>query len=151
MSGARRNDPCPCGSGKKYKNCCYDKDYTRANPKTTLVDITLDNGSKMKKRVASLNSLPAYNKNGLAPDITPAEMMDLCLDEILNILRKEKVGMLRDLTDSVILKMDVVPSFTYKQIADRIIADGRFEIAAGQICGLRGTDPLGLMAERLKI
>ncbi|NLT57882.1 MAG: preprotein translocase subunit SecA [Clostridiales bacterium] len=21
-----RNDPCPCGSGKKYKHCCYDKD-----------------------------------------------------------------------------------------------------------------------------
>ena len=21
-----RNDPCPCGSGKKYKNCCLDKD-----------------------------------------------------------------------------------------------------------------------------
>lgn len=21
-----RNDPCPCGSGKKYKKCCYDKD-----------------------------------------------------------------------------------------------------------------------------
>ncbi|MBQ8807689.1 MAG: SEC-C domain-containing protein, partial [Clostridia bacterium] len=20
-----RNDPCPCGSGKKYKNCCMDK------------------------------------------------------------------------------------------------------------------------------
>ena len=20
-----RNDPCPCGSGKKYKNCCWDK------------------------------------------------------------------------------------------------------------------------------
>ena len=19
-----RNDPCPCGSGKKYKNCCLD-------------------------------------------------------------------------------------------------------------------------------
>jgi len=23
--GIRRNDPCPCGSGKKYKNCCLDK------------------------------------------------------------------------------------------------------------------------------
>jgi len=23
---AGRNDPCPCGSGKKYKNCCLDKD-----------------------------------------------------------------------------------------------------------------------------
>ena len=21
-----RNDPCPCGSGKKYKNCCWAKD-----------------------------------------------------------------------------------------------------------------------------
>ena len=24
-----RNDPCPCGSGKKYKNCCYP-DKTKA-------------------------------------------------------------------------------------------------------------------------
>ena len=23
---AGRNDPCPCGSGKKYKKCCLDKD-----------------------------------------------------------------------------------------------------------------------------
>ena len=23
-----RNDPCPCGSGKKYKNCCLDKDLS---------------------------------------------------------------------------------------------------------------------------
>ena len=22
-----RNAPCPCGSGKKYGNCCYDKDF----------------------------------------------------------------------------------------------------------------------------
>ena len=24
-----RNDPCPCGSGKKYKHCCHDKDQQR--------------------------------------------------------------------------------------------------------------------------
>jgi hypothetical protein len=23
-----RNDPCPCGSGKKYKKCCMEKDNT---------------------------------------------------------------------------------------------------------------------------
>ena len=23
-----RNDPCPCGSGKKYKNCCWNKDQS---------------------------------------------------------------------------------------------------------------------------
>ncbi len=22
-----RNDPCPCGSGKKYKHCCYEADH----------------------------------------------------------------------------------------------------------------------------
>ena len=26
MSKTNRNNPCPCGSGKKYKKCCYKKD-----------------------------------------------------------------------------------------------------------------------------
>jgi preprotein translocase subunit SecA len=26
-----RNDPCPCGSGKKYKKCCWDKDNKAAD------------------------------------------------------------------------------------------------------------------------
>ena len=25
QSKTGRNDPCPCGSGKKYKKCCIDK------------------------------------------------------------------------------------------------------------------------------
>ena len=25
-----RNEPCPCGSGRKYKQCCLNKDETRA-------------------------------------------------------------------------------------------------------------------------
>lgn len=32
-NNVRRNDPCPCGSGKKYKNCCLNsgryETYTR--------------------------------------------------------------------------------------------------------------------------
>jgi preprotein translocase subunit SecA len=27
-----RNDPCPCGSGKKYKNCCMKKEHGGAMP-----------------------------------------------------------------------------------------------------------------------
>jgi hypothetical protein len=27
-----RNDRCPCGSGKKYKNCCADKRASRMSP-----------------------------------------------------------------------------------------------------------------------
>lgn len=26
MTKIGRNDPCPCGSGKKYKNCCLGKE-----------------------------------------------------------------------------------------------------------------------------
>ncbi|MEW6759152.1 MAG: SEC-C metal-binding domain-containing protein, partial [Acidobacteriota bacterium] len=26
MTGPGRNDPCPCGSGKKFKKCCLGKD-----------------------------------------------------------------------------------------------------------------------------
>ena len=35
--GNQRNKPCPCGSGKKYKNCCLNK-----KPRTT--SITMDMG-----------------------------------------------------------------------------------------------------------
>jgi hypothetical protein len=27
----QRNDPCPCGSGKKYKKCCLPKDRDQAH------------------------------------------------------------------------------------------------------------------------
>lgn len=27
-----RNDPCPCGSGKKYKNCCAGKRARKMSP-----------------------------------------------------------------------------------------------------------------------
>jgi tetratricopeptide (TPR) repeat protein len=30
MAKTGRNDPCPCGSGKKYKRCCVEKDETAA-------------------------------------------------------------------------------------------------------------------------
>ena len=30
MSRAGRNDPCPCGSGKKYKHCCFARDQNTA-------------------------------------------------------------------------------------------------------------------------
>ena len=32
MKKVRRNDPCPCGSGRKYKNCCQRKSRPAAAP-----------------------------------------------------------------------------------------------------------------------
>lgn len=30
MNKTGRNDPCPCGSGKKFKKCCESKKATKA-------------------------------------------------------------------------------------------------------------------------
>ena len=35
MIAINRNDPCPCGSGKKYKKCCYLTTHDAANDDTT--------------------------------------------------------------------------------------------------------------------
>lgn len=36
-----RNDPCPCGSGKKYKNCCIDKDNTGVSSKMGMIALVV--------------------------------------------------------------------------------------------------------------
>lgn len=30
MAKVQRNEPCPCGSGKKYKHCCVDRPEEKA-------------------------------------------------------------------------------------------------------------------------
>jgi hypothetical protein len=36
-----RNDPCPCGSGKKYKRCCIEKDQQRLQESSPVAGLTL--------------------------------------------------------------------------------------------------------------
>src|SRR5262249_48546250 len=35
-----RNEPCHCGSGKKYKHCCYDKDRERLQNSSDVAGLT---------------------------------------------------------------------------------------------------------------
>ena len=126
----RRNDPCPCGSGKKYKNCCYIKNYETVIPEKKGVKFTMDDGSTSSMSITAIDSIPTHNANGLQPDITAEQMMDLCLDEIHQALQIEKAGTLHDLIDAALREMDIVPVFTYRQIADRMERDGRFEAFA---------------------
>ena len=48
QSRVSRNDSCPCGSGKKYKQCCMSKEHEGRSPRTT-ASIT-DLQGKPKKR-----------------------------------------------------------------------------------------------------
>ncbi len=150
MNAARRNDPCPCGSGKKYKNCCYRENYTQATPTKKTVHFSQPEGFITSAPITSFDAIPTHNKNGLRPEITSEQMMDLCLDEIYKSLATEHVGMTNDLVDAVLHEMDIVPTFTYREIAERIVQDGRFSVFNGQICSLNGTDPVTLMAEKLR-
>lgn len=40
VSKTGRNDRCPCGSGKKYKRCCFDKDQERLRHSTSIAGVT---------------------------------------------------------------------------------------------------------------
>jgi hypothetical protein len=35
----KRNEPCHCGSGKKYKNCCFEKDNSGIRSKTGMIGL----------------------------------------------------------------------------------------------------------------
>ena len=41
MSKIRRNEPCPCGSGLKYKRCCLTKHEARALPSSSMRQLKL--------------------------------------------------------------------------------------------------------------
>ncbi len=147
MQAVGRNAPCPCGSGKKYKNCCYRTNYSEAAAPRKTIHFTEPRASIP---ITTFDAIPTHNKNGLRPEITPEQMMDLCLDEIHKTLTHERVGATKDLVDAVLREMDVVPTFTYRQIAERMEQDDRFSVFNGQLCSLTGTDPVALMAEKLQ-
>ena len=50
-----RNDPCPCGSGKKYKKCCLDKDvYANTAGFTEDLSPPADTGSSSDTKVSDV-------------------------------------------------------------------------------------------------
>ena len=55
-----RNDPCPCGSGKKYKHCCLGKevDKTRSGPAQAITDAIAE--AAAEQPFSSLEELNAF-------------------------------------------------------------------------------------------
>lgn len=50
-----RNDPCPCGSGKKYKKCCYKSDLSK-------VDGVVPQPKDLKKRKFKVVGKPSEDE-----------------------------------------------------------------------------------------
>jgi len=96
MSKVGRNDPCPCGSGKKYKQCCWNKrlplgkrkfkaSVIKSGPLKQIPDLMERTFGDAISGEASSNLKDALKK--LAPK--PDEMPDIDAGESLKEYLKE--------------------------------------------------------------
>lgn len=56
-----RNDPCPCGSGKKYKQCCLNKKAPATKRKLTAKWVNAPQGPNLMDRTFG-NSVASAGK-----------------------------------------------------------------------------------------
>jgi hypothetical protein len=62
-----RNGPCHCGSGKKYKHCCYEKDKKRLHESSNVAGMTLDELDASPEEHLTAADLAGANAYQLAP------------------------------------------------------------------------------------
>lgn len=74
-----RNEPCPCGSGKKYKKCCLKKDLSRENEPLQEAGLSPTVGEGL-----SLEMMPE-----LDPETTLGDLFDIKCTEIKDDETKE--------------------------------------------------------------
>jgi len=63
---AGRNDPCPCGSGKKYKKCCLEKDQAAASTLGAVIPPSSSTSSSTSS-VAPDRAVPVLTERHLEP------------------------------------------------------------------------------------
>ena len=71
----KRNEKCPCGSGKKFKHCCINQSESHAN------QFDMDNGSLPKEQFIGFN-------RERAQDMTPFDLDEdaiCCLVSLLSL------------------------------------------------------------------
>jgi hypothetical protein len=131
VSRTGRNDPCPCGSGKKYKHCCYDKDRERLQQSSEVAGLTqaelaadpephLTRQSLEKKSTADLIAMDvaAIPRHLLTDYFFRLSLVDL--DRAAANL--EKLSYEEDLEDAWFVTMFAAVRAGRKDIGDRMMA-----------------------------
>jgi len=90
-----RNDPCPCGSGKKYKKCCLGKDIpyndSHKEDKEIMPIDNIDQTTEMEKDIPlEYNEEVSQAPLNLHP-YTIARMVDPPLDDVIKELSKQEL------------------------------------------------------------
>lgn len=136
-----RNDPCPCGSGLKHKQCCL------TNPVGQGREGEREAGRRRSAvRLAQVPAAPA----GTGPVAADREAaLGQCLAQAESLLMERKAETLFKLLDDVLARLHLAVDFTYGDFAARLERDERFALVKGQLCGLRGTNPVRLYVDRM--
>jgi len=73
--GLRRNDPCPCESGNKYKRCCYDENWVAPEPEASDPDVPAVSESE---DASEANTAPAVagDEESQEPETAPTELSE---------------------------------------------------------------------------
>jgi hypothetical protein len=89
-----RNEPCPCGSGKKYKKCCFEKDQERLRRSSDIAGVTVEElranpeAHLSRDRIMSMRS---YELARLDPARVPAELHSMLLSRLTTFGEYESV------------------------------------------------------------
>jgi hypothetical protein len=80
-----RNEPCPCGSGKKYKRCCFDKDQERNRDASDVAGVTRAEIRRELEDFLTLDrihELSSYELARLDPSRIDAELYGPILNQL---------------------------------------------------------------------
>ena len=80
-----RNDPCPCGSGKKYKKCCIEKDHERLQESSSAAGLTTEELREQKELFLTKDELLGMRSYELAR-LDPAKVADSLKPLLINRL-----------------------------------------------------------------
>jgi len=86
MQKAGRNDPCPCGSGKKYKKCCLPKQ--EADERQRAAEQNAERDRRAAAHLASLREARAAMLAGVAAE---ADDLDTASNAAVDLVRAGKL------------------------------------------------------------
>ncbi len=80
-----RNEPCPCGSGKKYKRCCHDKDQERLLHSSEVAGVTteeIEANRELYLTAEELQSMRWYELARLDPEKMPTQLLPFLIERL---------------------------------------------------------------------
>jgi hypothetical protein len=100
-----RNAPCHCGSGKKYKKCCYDKDQELLRDASPYEGVTMTQVRAAPEEVAD----PSLIEEMRAYELKKLNLAKLNPDQLFAAYRRADLFGLRELAYAMLLELERRP------------------------------------------